>query len=53
VHEIAASLGVGKSAASARLAAARRAGIVDEFEGVVLNGGRLVRAVWYREKGAK
>jgi hypothetical protein len=35
-----------------RAKAGVRAGLLERFEGQVVRDGRLVRAVWYRRKGA-
>ena len=41
-----------RSATNTRLTQGWRAGLLEKFEGNMLRGDRLVRAVWYRRKGA-
>ena len=40
------------SVAKDKLSRGFKAGLLDKFEGTRLQDGRLVRAVWYRRKGA-
>ncbi len=41
-----------RSATNVKLSQGHKAGLLDKFEGTRLQDGRLVRAVWYRRKGA-
>ena len=44
--------GHGRSATNSRLTQGVKIGLLERFEGTVQQDGRLVRAVWYRRKGA-